>query len=158
MGNGNFHVTPTSVDEHFPYGAVRTSSGRISAATPRGKVPVASPFTTQELIKLDDTIQWATERVSVRFSVYIGDFRGDAITHSSQVFAHAPEPENGCLIAVSPNSSDFVVLSGKQVAHKITDTVAQIGVSAGISAIKEGDLIDAIIAAIRSIVSVIKDL
>ena len=59
------------------------------------------------------------------------------------------EPYNGALIAVSPNTKDVVVVSGKDVADRVNDRVAQLGASAAITSIRQGNLIDGLVAALH---------
>ncbi len=65
------------------------------------------------------------------------------------ILGKAPEPYNGALIAVSPNTKDVVVVSGKDVADRVNDRVAQLGVSAAITSIRQGNLIDGLVAALH---------
>jgi uncharacterized membrane protein len=59
------------------------------------------------------------------------------------------------LIAVSPNTKDVVVISGREVAPRLNDRVAQLGVTAAIAGIRAGDLVDGLISAVRVIASAV---
>ncbi len=134
----------------LPEGTVITNSGRISAARFPGDAPSTPPFSKKELIALDDTLKAASEKALVRFSVYIGDLAGDDLEASArQILAKAPEPAYGTLIAVSPNTRDVVIVSGKEVSSRVNDRVAALGVTAAVSAFRQGNLIDGLIAALR---------
>lgn len=131
----------------LPHGAVITASGRVSAARQFGDVPTTPPLTRVELVALDEALIRATRDAGVRFSIFIGDLGSDAYAGAESVFPAIPEPEHGVLIAVSPNSKDIVVLSG--AAAKVSDKVAQLGVTAAIPPFQAGDLTDGLIAALR---------
>jgi hypothetical protein len=133
----------------LPLGHVVTTSGRISAARTPGSAPETPPFETDELVALDEALSNATELAMVRFSVYIGDLGDDPVSKAGEILPQVPEPEHAALIAVSPNSKDVVVVSGRQVADRINDRVAQLGVTAAIAGFRENDLIDGLIAALR---------
>ncbi len=134
----------------LPEGTVITNSGRISAARFPGDAPSTPPFSKKELIALDDALKAASEKALVRFSVYIGDLPGDDLEASArQILAKAPEPAYGTLIAVSPNTRDVVIVSGKEASSRVNDRVAALGVTAAVSAFRQGNLIDGLIAALR---------
>lgn len=133
----------------LPEGAVVTNSGRISAARLPGQAPTTPPFSKDELIGLDDALKAASEKAHVRFSVYLGDLGDDPVAGARAQLANAPEPANGALIAVSPNSKDIAIVSGAKVAGRVNDRVAQLGVTAAVPAFRNGELIDGLIAALR---------
>ncbi|WP_407701225.1 DUF5130 family protein [Williamsia sterculiae] len=142
--------------DKLPVGAVVTPSGRISAATSADSVSQNPPFTRHELVALDETLSEATDLSLIRFSVYIGDLGDDASAGAAAVLPKVPEPEHACLIAVSPNAHEVVVVSGRAVADRVNDRVAQLGVTAAISAFRSGELIDGVISAIRVIATAAK--
>ncbi|GAA1901341.1 MAG: DUF5130 domain-containing protein [Williamsia herbipolensis] len=148
MASGEIKPVVTDPDA-LPLGHVVTTSGRISAARTPGSAPETPPFDRDELVALDEALSNATELAMVRFSVYIGDLGGDPVAKAGEILPQVPEPEHAALIAVSPNSKDVVVVSGRQVADRINDRVAQLGVTAAIAGFRENDLIDGVIAALR---------
>ncbi|UVF77578.1 DUF5130 domain-containing protein [Gordonia mangrovi] len=133
----------------LPIGTVVTNGGRVSATRFPGQAPTTPPFTREELIGLDDALKAASEKAHVRFSVFIGELGADAVADARAVLLSAPEPAHGALIAVSPNSHDVVVVSGVDVADRVNDRVAQLGVTAAVTSFRQGDLIDGLIAALR---------
>ncbi|GAA1090681.1 MULTISPECIES: DUF5130 domain-containing protein [Tsukamurella] len=151
--HGNAVAVPSS---DLPMGTVVTSSGRISAARQAGNSPSNPPFSREELIGLDEALIRATRDAKARFSVYIGDLGDDIHAGAEAVLRQAPEPEYGALIAVSPNTKDIVVVTGREVADRLGDKVAQLGVTAAIPPFQKGDLIDGLIAALRVMASAVK--
>lgn len=139
----------------LPMGATVTGSGRVSAARFPGAAPGTPPFRRDELVALDDALSDATDRTGIRFSIYIGDLGPDAFAGASAVLPSVPEPEHAALIAVSPNTKDVVVVSGREVAPRLNDRVAQLGVTAAIAGIRAGDLVDGLISAVRVIASAV---
>ena len=133
----------------LPMGTVVTNSGRVSATRFPGDAPTTPPFSRDDLIALDDALKESSEVAHVRFSVFIGDLGADAVSDAKAILGKAPEPYNGALIAVSPNTKDVVVVSGKDVADRVNDRVAQLGVSAAITSIRQGNLIDGLVAALH---------
>ncbi|MFT4042164.1 MAG: DUF5130 family protein [Gordonia sp. (in: high G+C Gram-positive bacteria)] len=135
----------------LPTGTVVTNSGRVSSARFPGHAPATPPFARDELIALDDALKAASEKALVRFSVFIGDLGTDPVADARAILAKAPESAHAALIAVSPNTHDVVVVSGSEVASRVNDRVAGLGVTAAISSIRQGQLIDGLVSALHVI-------
>jgi hypothetical protein len=131
-------------------GSVITASGRISAVHRVGE-PFTDdlPFTTKDLVALDVALTEATRATKVRFNVYVGDLGADPTAGADALFPTTPEAERSVLIAVSPNQRVVEVRSGRVVADRVTDRIAQLGATAAVSSISEGNLIDGLISGIR---------
>lgn len=151
--HGQAVVLPTG---ELPRGAAVTVSGRISAARQDYDPSTLPPFRRDELVALDEALTRATRDAGARFSVYVGDLGEDVYAGAEAVLRQAPEPDFAALIAVSPNSNDIVVLTGNEVADKLDDKVAQLGVTAAIPPFQRGELIDGLIAALRVMASAVK--
>lgn len=147
MAGGNHFPAVSEAD--LPYGAALTASGRVSAVHQTGEEFDEVPFTDQELIRLDNALTEATRKTKVRFNVYIGDLTNDTAAGVDALFAKTPEASRSTLIAVSPNERAVEVRSGRDVSHRVTDRIAQLGVTAAISSFADGDLIDGLVSALR---------
>ncbi|NMN94535.1 DUF5130 family protein [Antrihabitans stalactiti] len=145
MASGNRY--PAVVESELPVGSVLTASGRVSAVHRAGEQFIEDPFTEKELIQLDDALTAATRSAKIRFNVYVGDLPGGA----EAIFPGTPEAARSVLIAVSPNQRTVEVLSGVDVADRVTSRICQLGVTASLASFGEGELIDGIVAAIRVI-------
>ena len=147
MASGDVVATRPAGD--LPIGTVVTNSGRVSGVRfPDSEVP-GFPFSPDELLRLDDALSECSENARVRFSVYIGDLGSDPVASARGVLLQGPEPAHGALIAVSPNSKDIAIVSGKAVAGRINDRVAALGVTAAAGSFRRDDLIDGLVSAIR---------
>jgi uncharacterized membrane protein YgcG len=137
-------------EENLPVGHVVTASGRVSGVHQVGTVnPDLSPFATDELIQLDESLIEATRRTGIRFNVLVGDLGPDTAAGADAALAGTPEAEYSVLIAVSPNQHAIEVRSGRGVAHLVDDRIAQLGITAATGSFRDGDLIDGLVAAVR---------
>ena len=91
----------------------------------------------------------ATRKTKVRFNVYLGELGDDPAQGVLDIFPNTPEAERSALIAVSPNQRAIEIRSGRAVASRVTDSIAQLGVTAAIASFGQGDLVDGIVAAVR---------
>ncbi|RMI32797.1 DUF5130 domain-containing protein [Nocardia stercoris] len=137
------------VESDLPHGWVVTSSGRVSGVHEAGDLFKEAPFTDTERLLMDNTLTDATRSTKVRFTVYIGDLGANSGAGAEALFPSLPEPERTVLIAVSPNDQAVEVRSGREVADRVNDRVCQLGVTAALSSIRKGELIDGLVSAVR---------
>ncbi|WP_233608343.1 DUF5130 domain-containing protein [Nocardia stercoris] len=140
---------PAVVESDLPHGWVVTSSGRVSGVHEAGDLFKEAPFTDTERLLMDNTLTDATRSTKVRFTVYIGDLGANSGAGAEALFPSLPEPERTVLIAVSPNDQAVEVRSGREVADRVNDRVCQLGVTAALSSIRKGELIDGLVSAVR---------
>jgi hypothetical protein len=150
VASGDHSTAVAVAPENLPVGSVITTSGRISGVHRVGEPFVDDlPFTTKDLVALDVALTEATRSTKVRFNAYVGDLGADPAAGADALFPTTPEAERSVLIAVSPNQRVVEVRSGRVVADRVTDRVAQLGATAAVSSISEGNLIDGLISGIR---------
>jgi len=133
----------------LPNGSVITTSGRISGVTEPGEVSVHYPFPISELVILDDALTYGSRAAGARFAVYIGDLGGDTAARAREILGRVPTPNNAVLIAVSPDQHAIEVAYGSEVRGRGVESSAPLGVAAAASALKDGELIDGLVSAIR---------
>jgi Domain of unknown function (DUF5130) len=139
----------TVLPADLPVGWVVTSSGRISGVTQPGDVSVDYPFPTIDLVRLDDALAWGTRDSKARMAVYIGDLGADTAARAREILAKVPTANDAVLLAVSPNQHAIEVVYGAGVKGRGAESVAPLGVAAAASALREGNLMDGLISAVR---------
>ena len=149
MASGSHDVAVTSTDIELPLGYAVTSSGRISGVTEPGELSVHYPFPTDDLVKLDDALKYGSRYAKARFAVYIGDLGADTAATAREILGKVPTPDNAMLLAVSPNQKAIEVVFGADLKGRGAEAAAPLGVSAALASIKEGNLIDGLISAVR---------
>ncbi|MGW0025496.1 DUF5130 family protein [Rhodococcus sp. NPDC003383] len=157
MASGDVIHAPAIAPENLPYAAALTASGRISRAIPAGldhTFDENPPFAERDLIALDDALSEATRATKVRFNTYIGDAT-DPAAATDAVFPQTPEAARSVLIAVYPNQRSIQIRSGVDVADRVTDRVAQLGVTAAVASFGQGHLLDGLVSAVRVIANAI---
>jgi hypothetical protein len=136
-------------EENLPVGTVRTASGRLSAVTEPGELSVHYPFTTKQLVILDDALKYGSRGAKARFAVYLGELGDDTAATAREILASVPTPDNAVLLAVSPNQRAIEVVYGSDVKGRGIEEAAPLGVSAAAASFEEGDLMDGLISAVR---------
>lgn len=152
MASGEVTATKErSAVEHadLPVGTVVTSSGRISAVVEPGTRCLDYPFTTKELVVLDDALKYGSRAAKARFAVYIGPLGEDTAATAREILGRVPTPNNAVLLAVSPDQRAIEVVYGADVKGRGIETAAPLGVSAAAAAFKDGNLIDGLVSAVQ---------
>ncbi|MBF6331510.1 DUF5130 domain-containing protein [Nocardia transvalensis] len=137
------------VESDLPHGWAVTSSGRVSGVHEAGDVFKEAPFSDRERLLMDNTLTEATRSTKVRFNIYIGDLGADPAAGVDALFPATPEAARSVLIAVSPNDHAVEVRSGRDVADRVNDRICQLGVTAALASLRQGELIDGLVSAVR---------
>lgn len=148
-GSHTNEIARTSTDLELPYGFALTSSGRISGVTEPGELSVHYPFSTKDLVTLDDALKYGSRYAKARFAVFIGDLGADTAATAREILASVPTPDNAVLFAISPNQKAIEVVYGAGVKGRGIETAAPLGISAALGSLRDGNLIDALVSAIR---------
>lgn len=135
--------------DELPHGWVVTSSGRVSGVTEPGEVSVDYPFSTKDLVSLDDALTYGSRASDARFAVYIGDLGSDTAARAREILARVPTPDHAVLVAVSPDQRAIEVVYGSRVRGRGAESAAPLGVAAAAAAFKDGNLIDGLVSAVR---------
>jgi hypothetical protein len=148
-GSHTNEVARTSTDLDLPLGFALTSSGRISGVTEPGALSVHYPFSNKDLVILDDALKYGSRYAKARFAVFIGDLGADPAASARELLAKVPTPDNAVLLAVSPNQKAIEVVYGADVKGRGIETAAPLGISAALGSLRDGNLIDALVSAVR---------
>ena len=133
----------------LPRGSVVTTSGRVSGVTEPGELSVHYPFSTNDLVALDDALKYGSRASRARFAIYIGDLGSDTAARAREILAKVPTPDDAVLLAVSPDQCAIEVAYGTAVRGRGAESAAPLGVAAASSAFEQGDLVDGLVSAIR---------
>lgn len=140
----------TTIDPaDLPFGSVVTYSGRVSGVTEPGEASLHYPFPVKELVALDDTLTYESRAAKSRFAVYIGDLGADTAARAREILAKVPTPNDAVLVAVSPDQRCIEVAYGSGLNTRIAPAAAPQAVAAAAATLKDGNLIDGLISAVR---------
>lgn len=136
--------------DNLPYGSVVTASGRVSGVFEFGTLnPDLTPFSTQDLVAIDDALTDATRATGIRFNIYIGDLGAESAAGANEVFPTTPDAVRSVLIAVDPNNRAIEIRTGRRVSDRANDRVAQLGITAAVGPFRDGELIDGLVSSVR---------
>jgi hypothetical protein len=99
------------------------------------------PFTTRQLLRLDEALRVADSSTGLTFSVYVGDLDEPAREHAEKLHAQLAEPTSSVLIAVSPNQRVLeIVTGGGDARRRLPDRTCKLAALSMAAAFGGGDL------------------
>src|SRR5689334_25417870 len=101
----------------------QVTAGDQSRLTDRPGV-LDGPFTTRQLLRLDEALRLADTSTGLTFSVYVGDLDEPVRGHAEKLHGQLPDPAQSVLIAVSPNQRMLEIVTGAEARRRLPDRTA----------------------------------
>ena len=98
------------------------------------------PFTTRQLLRLDEALRLADSSTGLTFSVYVGDLDQPVRGHAEKLHSQLADPDASVLIAVSPNQRVLEIVTGELGPRRIPDRSAKLAAMSMSAAFGGGDL------------------
>ncbi len=148
-------MTAGEIREHTseqPLTALDEPGGDTISAEPEQTTPDAGvaaldgPFTTRQLLRLDEALRVADQQTGLTFSVYVGDLEEPVRQHAEKLHKQLDGAERAVLIAVSPNQRLLEIVTGPQARKRITDRQAKVAAMSMAASFGGGDLAGGVIS------------
>lgn len=114
-------------------------------ATPRRPETLDGPFTTRQLLRLDEALRVADQSTGLTFSVYVGELDEPVREHAEKLIMQLAEPARSVLIAVSPNQRALEIVTGPEARRQLPDRDCRLAALSMVAAFGGGDLAGGII-------------
>lgn len=111
------------------------------------------PFSTRQLLRLDEALRTADESTGLVFSVYVGDLEEPVREHAELLHGQIADPNKAVLIAVSPNQRRLEVVTGADVRKRIPDRDAKLAALSMVATFGGGDLAGGIVTGLDQLAS-----
>ncbi|GGM18410.1 MULTISPECIES: DUF5130 family protein [Micromonospora] len=111
------------------------------------------PFSTRQLLRIDEALRLADQGTGLVFSVYVGALDEPVREHAQRLHRQLADPDESVLIAVSPNQRQLEVVTGRQARKRIPDTYAKLAALSMVAAFGVGDLAGGIINGLDQLAS-----
>ncbi|PSK65393.1 hypothetical protein B0E53_02660 [Micromonospora sp. MH33] len=129
--------------------------GEKQAATGTGNPPevLDGPFSTRQLLRIDEALRLADQGTGLVFSVYVGGLDEPIREHAGRLHRQLAEPDRSVLIAVSPNQRQLEIITGRYARKRIPDTYAKLAALSMVASFGGGDLAGGIIQGLDQLAS-----
>src|SRR5436305_7179441 len=109
------------------------------------------PFTTPQLLRLDEALRLADQSTGLTFSVYVGDLDEPTREYAEKLHSQLPDPEHSVLLAISPNQRALEIVTGAQARRRIPDRSAKLAALSMAAAFTGGDLTGGVVTGIAQL-------
>jgi len=122
-----------------------------AALTARPEV-LDGPFTTRQLLRLDEAMRLADSSTGLTFSIYIGDLEEPVRTYAEKLHGQLADPAQSVLLAVSPNQRVLEIVTGSTARRRLPDRACKLAALSMAAAFGGGDLAGGLIAGLAQLV------
>jgi uncharacterized membrane protein YgcG len=127
----------TALDEP---GGETISAEPEQTTSPAGQEALNGPFTTRQLLRLDEALRVADQRTGLTFSVYVGPLEEPTRDAAEKLHRQLDGADSAVLVAVSPNQRVLEIVTGNQARKRISDRDAKLAALSMAAAFAGGDL------------------
>lgn len=111
------------------------------------------PFSTRQLLRIDEALRLADKGTGLVFSVFVGGLDEPIRDHAQRLHRQLADPAKSVLIAVSPNQRQLEIVTGRHARKRILDTYAKLAALSMVGAFSGGDLAGGIINGLDQLAS-----
>jgi hypothetical protein len=104
------------------------------------------PFSTRQLLRLDEALRLADSSTGLTFSVFVGDLDEPMRQHAEKLHSQLADPAHSILLAVSPNQRVLEIVTGAEARKRILDRDAKLAALSMAAAFGGGDLAGGIVS------------
>jgi hypothetical protein len=109
------------------------------------------PFTTRQLLRLDEALRLADKATGLTFSVYVGDLDEPVRGHAEKLHGQLSNPAHSVLVAVSPNQRVLEIVTGSEARKRLPDRAAKLAALSMATAFGGGDLAGGLVAGLAQL-------
>lgn len=122
-----------------------TTHDSASSRPPRRPEVLDGPFTTRQLLRLDQALRVADRSTGLTFSVYVGELDEPVRDHAEKLLMQLADPASSVLIAVSPNQRVLEIVTGPKARVRLPDRDCKLAALSMAAAFGGGDLAGGIV-------------
>ncbi|MFC4072807.1 DUF5130 family protein [Actinoplanes subglobosus] len=115
--------------------------------------PAESPFSTRQLLRLDEALRIADQVTGLNFSIYLGTLAEPHREAAEKLHAQTRDPKRAVLIAVSPDQRKLEIITGAEARKRISDRDAKLAGLSMAASFGGGDLAGGLMIGIDQLAS-----
>ncbi|MGI5245184.1 DUF5130 family protein [Dactylosporangium sp. CA-139066] len=109
------------------------------------------PFTTRQLLRLDEALRLADSSTGLTFSIYVGDLEEPARVSAEKLHGQLADPPHSVLIALSPNQRLLEIVTGGEARRRLPDRAAKLAALSMAAAFGGGDLAGGLVSGLAQL-------
>lgn len=111
------------------------------------------PFTTRQLLRLDEALRLADQTTGLRFSIYCGDLDEPTREAAEKMHGELVDPARTVLLAASPSQRVLEIVTGEQARRRLQDRDCKLAAFSMAAAFSGGDLAGGFISGLSMLVN-----
>jgi hypothetical protein len=111
------------------------------------------PFSTRQLLRLDEAMRVADRQTGLIFSVYVGDLAEPTRTTAEALHRDLDGTDRAVLLAVSPNQRVLEIVTGNEARKRISDRDSKLAALSMAASFAGGDLAGGVLAGLDQLAS-----
>ena len=127
------------------------TAGDRSDTSARHADVLEGPFTTRQLLRLDEALRLADRSTGLIFSVYVGELDEPVRGHAEKLHSQLTDPDNAVLVAVSPNQRVLEIVTGAEARKRLPDRSAKLAALSMSAAFAGGDLAGGLVSGLAQL-------
>ena len=131
-----------------PLAARSEPGGDVAPSAAETPTVADGPFTTRQLLRLDEALRIADQQTGLTFSVYIGDLEVPTRAFAEGLQKQIRTADRAVLIAISPNQRKLEIVTGNEARKRISDRDAKLAGLSMAASFAGGDLAGGVLAGI----------
>jgi hypothetical protein len=113
-----------------------------------GQAALEGPFTTRQLLRLDEALRLADQQTGLTYSVYLGDLEEPVREAAEKLHKQLDGSDRAVLLAVSPNQRVLEIVTGNVARRRISDRDAKLAALSMAAAFAGGDLAGGVLSGV----------
>lgn len=140
------HHELTALEE--PGGPTLSAAPELSTHSQGGEAALDGPFTTRQLLRLDEALRIADRQTGLTFSVYVGELAEPVRESAEQLHKQIDGRDRAILLAVSPNQRVLEIVTGTDARKRVSDRDAKLAALSMAASFAGGDLAGGVLSGI----------
>jgi|SRR4051812_17703493 hypothetical protein len=132
-----------------------SSEAQVTGGSPAGlsgrPEVLNGPFTTRQLLRLDEALRLADSSTGLTFSIYVGDLEEPVRSYSEKLHDQLADPPHTVLIALSPNQRVLEIITGGEARRRLPDRAAKLAALSMAAAFGGGDLAGGLVSGLAQL-------
>ncbi len=109
------------------------------------------PFTTRQLLRIDEALRAADQSTGLTFSVYVGQIADPLREGAEKLHAQLAHPDDSVLIAVDPEQRELEIVTGATARKRLADRDCKLAALSMAAAFGGGDLAGGIVSGLAQL-------
>lgn len=109
------------------------------------------PFSTTQLLRLDEALRLADRATGLTFSAYVGPLDEPVRRCAEKMLAQLSDPDQSVLVAVSPNQRALEIVTGSEARKRLPDRACKLAALSMTAAFSGGDLAGGLVSGVAQL-------